>query len=66
MKKHQYRPGKSKKYNLTFKRIHMSLFSIENVLVCPIDTVKPVHNDHPWNPKKVAIVDRWSLFGGHL
>jgi hypothetical protein len=23
-------------------------------------------NDHPWNPPKVAIVDKCSLFGGHL
>ncbi len=44
----------------------MPLFSLENVLVCPIFTVKPVHNDHPCFPKKVAIVDRWSLLGGHL
>ncbi len=29
-------------------------------------TVKLVYNDHPWDPKKVAVVDRWSLFSGHL
>ena len=29
-------------------------------------TVKPVYNDHPWDPKIVAAVDRWSLFRGHL
>ncbi len=29
-------------------------------------TVKPVYNDHPRDPKIVAAVDRWSLFGGHL
>ena len=29
-------------------------------------TVKPVYNDHPWDPKIVAVVDRWSLFRGHL
>ena len=27
-------------------------------------TVKPVYNDHPRNPKFVAVVDRWSLFRG--
>ena len=27
-----------------------------------MDTVKPVYNDHPWDPKIVAVVDRWSLF----
>ncbi len=29
-------------------------------------TVKPVYNDHPWDPKILAVVDRWSLFRGHL
>jgi hypothetical protein len=24
-------------------------------------TVKPVFNDHPWDPKILAVVDRWSL-----
>jgi len=27
-------------------------------------TVKPVYNDHPRDPKFVAVVDRWSLFRG--
>ncbi len=31
-----------------------------------IYTVKPVYNDHPRDPKIVAVVDRWSLFRGHL
>ena len=25
-------------------------------------TVEPVNNDHPRDPKKVAVVDRWSFF----
>jgi hypothetical protein len=29
-------------------------------------TAKPVYNDHPWDPKIVAVVRRWSLFNGHL
>jgi hypothetical protein len=29
-------------------------------------TVKPVYNHHPWNPKTVALGDRWSLFRGYL
>ncbi len=29
-------------------------------------TVKPVYNDHHRDPKIVAAVDRWLLFGGHL
>jgi hypothetical protein len=28
------------------------------------NTVKPVYNDHPWDPEIVAVVDRWSLFRG--
>ncbi len=31
-----------------------------------IYTVKPVHNDHPRDPKIVVVVDRMSLFRGHL
>jgi len=27
---------------------------------------KPVYNDKPWDPKIVAAVNRWSLFGGRL
>ena len=30
------------------------------------NTVKLVYNDHPRDPKIVAVVDRWSLFRGHL
>ena len=29
-------------------------------------TVKLVYNDHPWDPKIMAVVDKWSLFKGHL
>jgi len=29
-------------------------------------TIKPVYNDHHWDPKIVAIVDRWLLFKGNL
>ena len=31
-----------------------------------LSTVKPVHNDHPWDPKIVAVVDRWLLYGGRF
>jgi hypothetical protein len=31
-----------------------------------INTVKPVYNNHPWDPKIVAVVDRWPLFRGGL
>jgi len=26
--------------------------------------VKPVYNDHPWDSKIVAVIDRWTLFKG--
>ncbi len=29
-------------------------------------TVKHVYNDHPWNQKMLAVVDRWSLFRCYL
>jgi len=29
-------------------------------------TVKLVYNDHPRDPKLLSVIDRWSLFGGHL
>ncbi len=28
-----------------------------------LNTVQPVYNDHPQDPKFVAVVDRWSMFG---
>jgi hypothetical protein len=31
-----------------------------------VSTVTPVYNNHPWDPKIVAVVDRWSLFRGIL
>ena len=32
----------------------------------PLITVKSVYNDHPRDPKIMAVVDRWSLLSGHL
>ncbi len=29
-------------------------------------TLKPLYNYHPWDPKVVSVVERWSLFRGHL
>jgi len=29
-------------------------------------TVTPIYNDYPWDPKRVAIVDSWSLLRCHL
>ena len=28
--------------------------------------VKLVYNDHPWDPKIEAVINRWSMFKGHL
>ncbi len=36
-------------------------FTVNYELSC---TVKPVYNDHHWDPKIAVVVDRWSLFGG--
>ncbi len=34
------------------------------VQVCMVTTVKPVYSDHPWDPKRVAVViDYCSLIG---
>ncbi len=30
------------------------------------NTVKHAYKDYPWDPKTVAVVDRWSMFGGYL
>ncbi len=42
--------------------------TFEKLLVCLIyllaHTVKPVYNSHHWDPKKVAVVQRWPAFGG--
>ena len=29
-------------------------------------TVKPVYNNHPWDPKIVVVVDEWPLFKSSL
>jgi len=56
-------------FSLTFyvvletKNILLDFFRIFLVFV---STVKPVYNDHHWDPKIVAVVERWSLFKGHL
>jgi len=31
-----------------------------------LNTVKPVYNGHPWDPKIEAVVDSWLLFRGSL
>jgi hypothetical protein len=35
-------------------------------IVLNLSTFKPLYNDHPWDPKIVVVVDRWSLLKGHL
>jgi hypothetical protein len=40
-------------------------FTIFVILILKLNcTVKPVYNGHPWDPKKVAVVPRWPVFGG--
>jgi hypothetical protein len=38
------------------------LAEIESLII----TVKPVYNDHPWDPKIVVVVVKWSLFRGNF
>ena len=33
---------------------------------CNLESVKPVYKDHPWDPKVVVVVDRWSFPGDNL
>jgi len=35
---------------------------IAKVIVGVAGAVRPMYNDHPLNPKFVAVVDKWSLF----
>jgi hypothetical protein len=42
---------------------HSLVKSMRAYFVC---TVKPVYNDHPWDRKKVVVVQRWSLFRGSI
>ncbi len=39
---------------------------MEGCCCCKDNTVKPVYNDHPWDPKIVAGVDKWFLFRGSV
>jgi hypothetical protein len=54
--------GKMVRNQVQMRRFSDS-FKIENNY---FDTVKPVFNAHPLGPKRVAIVDRWSLFRGRF
>ena len=49
-------------FGLFFNSIHVYLCHRENPSF--VNTAKPVYNGHPWDPKKVAVVHRWSLCRG--
>ncbi len=36
----------------------------QNPWIFVVYTVKPVYNNQPWDPKFVAVVDRWLLIRG--
>ncbi len=55
--------GKKIRYNKL--DLDNSLFLIMPALSLKT-TVKLVYNDHYWDSKIVAVVDRWSLFKGNL
>ncbi len=55
--------------------VSRELLNLRNTIKRPIfvlsitnksNTVKPVYNGHPWDPKIEAVVDRWPLFRGRL
>ncbi len=51
--------------------LYWMAFKVVTRLACPglFDfecTVKHMYNDHPRDPKFVAVVDKWSLFRGPL
>ena len=53
--------------NIEVQNFDFQLFidrSEEKVQILNVYTVKPVYNDHPWDPQKVVVVRRWSLLGG--
>jgi len=59
-------------WTFRFFKIHLKHYSnfltdISSLFVSYFKyTVKSVSNDHPWGPKIVTVIDRWSLLRGHL
>ncbi len=53
-----YRKQKNKKNRLSVLKMVHNLFFV--------NTIKPLYNDHARDPIIVAVVDKWSLFRGHL
>jgi hypothetical protein len=39
-------------------------FSLILQIIKKVDTVKPVYNGHPWDPKKVAVIQSWPVVTG--
>ncbi len=49
--------------------LHYTIWHTTNAILTAshgLSLIKSVYKDHPWDPKIVAVVDRWSLFRGHL
>ena len=53
---------------LKFSNFYQALFGPTPITIFMFfwSTVEPECHDHPWDPKILAIVHRWSLFRGHL
>ncbi len=55
-------------FSIQMVNFNCSTFSNQNeyfvIILRFVITVKPVYNNHPWDPKFVAVVDWWSLFRG--
>jgi hypothetical protein len=55
-----------KKPFLTFWMPILRVFMNALIIHLKYSTLKPVYNNHSWDPKIMAVVDRWSLFRGHF
>jgi hypothetical protein len=53
-------------YNVLRKKYSLRQADPKNVFNYFFCTVKHAYNDHPWDPKLLAVVDRWLLFIGHF
>ena len=53
-------------YSVSLRRVQSSFIWRENrkQILSLKNTVKPMYNDYPRDPKIVAVVDGWSLFRG--
>ncbi len=51
---------------INFVKLYLKLKESLLSLKIYLYIIKPVYNGQPWDPKIVAVVDRWSLFRGRV